>query len=111
MNQTSSSLLRTGAALLLCLSFSSCGDAPELVRKREEQRAEIRMLDGELKILQEKIDQLPPDRATELIKLKGESEQQKEDIARLEKEIESLQAEKARIEKDHEAYKRKYVVR
>lgn len=105
------SLLRPAALALVCLSFSSCGDDPELVRKREEQKAEIRLLDGELKILQEKIAQIPPDRSTEISKLKQESELQQAEIAKLEAEIESLQKQKAQVEKDHEAYRRKYVVR
>jgi hypothetical protein len=106
-----SSLLRPAALALLCVSISSCGDDPELVRKREEQKAELRLLDGELKILQEKISQIPPDRSTEISKLKQESELQQQDISKLELEIEALQKEKAQVEKDHEAYRRKYVVR
>ena len=111
MNPLTSRVLRPAAALLLCLAFSSCGDDPELVRKREEQKAEIRRLDGELKVLQEKISQIPSDKSKELAELKKESETQKESIATLENDIEKLETEKARIEKDHEAYKRKYSLR
>ena len=32
---------RCVAALAICVAMSSCGDDPELVRKRDEQRAEI----------------------------------------------------------------------
>jgi septal ring factor EnvC (AmiA/AmiB activator) len=106
-----SSLLRPAALALVCLSFSSCGDDPELVRKREEQKAEIRLLDGELKILQERISNIPPDRSAEISRLKTESESQQAQVAALEQEIESLQKQKAQIEKDHEAYRRKYVAR
>jgi hypothetical protein len=104
-------VLRASALLLACLAVSSCGDDPELVRKREEQKAEIRLLDGELKILQEKIAQLPPDRTTEIAKMKQDAELQQEEISKLEEEVVSLQKQKAQIEKDHEAYRRKYVVR
>jgi len=107
----SSRVLRVAAASLLCLSFSSCGDDPELVRKREEQKAEIRRLDGELKVLQEKISQIPADKTNELSKLKQDSELQKDQIESLEEEIASLQTKKAEIEKAHEAYKRKYIIR
>jgi septal ring factor EnvC (AmiA/AmiB activator) len=110
MTCMTSRLLRPAAALLLCLSFSSCGDDPELVRKREEQKAEIRRLDGELKVLQEKISQIPADKTTELSKLKQDAELQKDEISSLEDEIQLLQTKKAEIEKAHEAYKRKYVV-
>lgn len=111
MNPMPSRMLRIAAASLLCLSFSSCGDDPELVRKQGEQKAEIRRLDGELKILQEKISQIPPDKTSELSKLKQNSDLQKDQIEGLEEEIASLQAKKADIEKAHEAYKRKYVIR
>lgn len=111
MNCLTSRLLRPAAALLLCFSVSSCGDDPELVRKREEQKTEIRRLDSELKVLQEKIAQIPRDKTAELSELKGSADKQKEEIATLETEIEDLLAKKAQIEKDHEAYKRKYVVR
>jgi len=104
-------VLHAAALLSACFSFSSCGDDPALVRKREEQKTEIRLLDGELKILQEKIASLPPDRTTEVAKLKQDSELQQEQIATLETEIEGLRKKKTEIEKEHEAYRRKYVVR
>ncbi|QJE97219.1 hypothetical protein [Luteolibacter luteus] len=111
MNPMPSRMLRLAAASLLCLSFSSCGDDPQLVQKREEQKAEIRRLDGELKVLQEKISQIPADKTSELSKLKQDSDLQKQEIENLEEEIASLQSKKAEIEKAHEAYKRKYVIR
>lgn len=108
---TNTRCLRALALLLTSLAVSSCGDDPELVRKRDIQKAEIALLDGELKILQEKIAQLPPDRATDIAQMKQKSELQQEEIAKLEQEIASLQKEKSQIEKDHEAYRRKYIVR
>ena len=82
-----------------------------MVRKRDEQKAEISRLDSELKVLQEKEAHIPQDRSADLKALKEQSELQKENIAQLEEKIEELEAQKARIEKEHEAYKRKYVVR
>jgi peptidoglycan hydrolase CwlO-like protein len=105
------SLPRPAALALLCLAFSSCGDDPALVIQRDKQKAELVRLDYELKMLQEKIDQIPPDRSSEISKLKVESEDQQGKITALEQEIERLQAEKAEVEKKHEAYRRKYVVR
>ena len=105
------SLARPVALCLACLSFSSCGDDPELVRKRHEQETEIRELNGELKILQERISQLPADRSSEIAALKKTSEEQQAQIATLEADIDRLQKDKAKIEKDHEAYRRKYIVR
>ncbi|WP_035607534.1 hypothetical protein [Haloferula sp. BvORR071] len=105
------SLARPVVLCLACLSFSSCGDDPELVRKKHEQEAEIRQLSGDLKILQEKISQIPPDRSVEIAELKKKAEGQQAQIASLEQEIDGLQKQKAQIEKDHEAYRHKYIVR
>ncbi len=104
------SLLRPAALALLCLSFSSCHDDPALVLKRDQQKAELVRLDGDLKILQEKINQIPPDRSSEISKLKLQSEEQQGQISTLEQEIERLQKQKADVEKQHEAYRHKYVV-
>lgn len=103
-------LLRPAALALVCLSFSSCGDDPALVLQRDKQKEELKRLDGELKLLQEKINQIPPDRSTEISKLKLQSEEQQGQITALELDIERLQKEKAEVEKQHEAYRRKYVV-
>ena len=98
-------------ALALCLVFSSCGDDPELVRQREEQKVEISKLEGELAILEEKLEQVPPDRSEEVEQLKADAETNRAQIAEVEAEIETLEKKKAEIEKQHEAYRRKYVVR
>lgn len=105
------SLLRPLALALLALPLSSCKDDPELVRKREEQRAEMNKLDGELKILQEKLDQIPRDRSSELTKLQRETEDNKASIETLEREVASLEGDKAAVEKELAAYKRKYALR
>jgi chromosome segregation ATPase len=103
--------LRPAALLVLCAFLSACGDDPELVRKREEQRAEISKLQGELEILQEKMEQIPPDRSAEVEQLKQDAETNRSQIATLESEVEALEKEKAEVEKQHEAYRRKYVAR
>jgi TolA-binding protein len=105
------SLLRPAALALLCLSFSSCHDDPALVLKREQQKAELVQLDGDLKVLQEKINQIPPDRSSDISKLKLQAEEQQGQISALEQEIERLQKQKADVEKQHEAFRRKFVVR
>lgn len=104
-------LLRPAGALILCLAFSSCSDDPVLVRQREEQKVEISKLEGELAILDEKLEQVPKDRSSEVAQLKQDAETNRADVAGLEAEIESLERQKADLEKQHEAYRRKYVVR
>lgn len=103
--------LRCVAALAICVALSSCGDDPELVRKREEQKAEISKLNGELSILQEKMEQIPPDRSAKIEELKQQTEENRTQIAALESEIEALEKEKADVEKQHQAYRRKYVAK
>lgn len=104
-------ILRAAAALLLGFASVSCSDDPELVRKRDEQKAEIRKLEGELAILQERMEQAPPDRSADLARLKEDAAKNKEEIEDLETEIADLEKRKAATEAEHEAYRRKYVVR
>lgn len=111
MNSSHLRWLRPTGALALCLAFSSCSDDPELVRQREEQKVEISKLEGELAILDEKLEQVPPDRSAEVTQLKQDAETNRAQVAELESEIEALERQKADIEKQHEAYRRKYVLR
>ena len=96
-----------GLGLLLC----ACGEDPELVRKRDQQRAEISKLEGELAVLQERLKDVPPDQSKDLAKLKADSEANRDEIAKLEAEVAGLEKEKASLEKEFAAYQRKYVVR
>lgn len=111
MNTPSIRWPRCAGALALCLVLGSCGDDPELVRQREAQKVEISKLEGELALLEEKLEQVPPDRSEDLEKLKLDAETNREDIAKVEAEIEALERKKSEIEKQHEAYRRKYVLR
>lgn len=103
--------VRPSCLAALCLLSVSCGDDPELVRQREAQKVEISKLEGELAILDEKLEQIPPDRSEEVARLKADAETNRAQIAEVEAEIEALERKKADIEKQHEAYRRKYVVR
>lgn len=109
MNLRKMIVFRAAAASLLCVAFSSCGDDPELVNKREQQRAEIGKLEAQLSVLEERMESVPPDRSQEIADLKEESKANLGEIAALEGEIQKLEQEKAEIEKDYEAYRRKYV--
>jgi outer membrane murein-binding lipoprotein Lpp len=102
--------VRPAALALACMFVASCGDKPELVAKKEQQIAEIRKLDGELSILQDKLNQMPPDRTAELVKLKQESAANKEAISGLEAEVAALKAKKEGLEDDLKAYRSKYVI-
>jgi septal ring factor EnvC (AmiA/AmiB activator) len=103
--------LRPAGALALCLVFGACSDDPALVREREAQKVEISKLEGELALLEEKLEQVPPDRSEEVVQLKADVETNKAQIAEVEAEIEALEREKDKLEKEHEAYRRKYVLR
>jgi chromosome segregation ATPase len=111
MNRLHRPSLRVTGAILCSLALASCSDDPELVRQREEQKIELSKLGGELEILKEKLERKPLDRGPELAELKTQSETNAGQIEALEAEIEGLERQKAAIEAQHEAYRRKYVVR
>ncbi|MCW1926438.1 hypothetical protein OKA05_28060 [Luteolibacter arcticus] len=102
---------RCVAALSICVALNSCGDDPALVLKRDEQRAEISKLQGELSILQERMEQIPPDRSAKIDELKQQAEDNRTQISTLESEVEALEKEKADVEKQHQAYRRKYIAK
>lgn len=97
-------LLAAASAAIL----ASCGDDPELVAKREKQKAEITKLNGELALVQEKLKNLPPDVSADLEKAKKQSEQQSAEIATLEKEIAELQGRKRALQTEFDEYRVKY---
>lgn len=99
------------AALLLSVISVSCGDDPELVRYRDQQKAEILNLESELAILKERMEQAPPDRSADLVRLKQEASKDQKEIELLEAEIVELEKRKAEIDADHQAYRRQYPVR
>lgn len=111
MNRPCRPSLRLAGALLCSIVLASCSDDPELVRQREEQKVELNKLGGELEILKEKLERTPPDRSEDLAELKKQSETNAGQIEALEAEIEGLERQKATIKAQHEAYRRKYVVR
>lgn len=92
----------------LMLALCSCKEDPELVRKREEQQSEIKRLQGELEVIQEKLKDIPPDKTKELIEAKGEADAQVHEIERLEKEVAALDVKKKEIEGKFSDYKKKY---
>lgn len=103
--------LRPALLGLACMFVSSCGENPELQAKKEQQSAEIRKLDGELTIIQDKLAQMPPDRSFELNKLRQEAAANKEAVAALEAEVASLKTKKEGLEDDLKTYRSKYVIR
>jgi peptidoglycan hydrolase CwlO-like protein len=97
-------------SLSACLILSSCGDDPELVKKREQQKAEIARLEGEVALLTEKLESLPPDRSNELADIKIKAESQAAEMEKLDAEIVGLEAKKRALENEFDAYKKKYPV-
>lgn len=90
--------------------FASCKDDPALIKKREEQKAEIARLDGEINNLNEKLAGAPNDRSAELKDAKAKAETQAAEIAQLESDIASLQSQKTKMEADYKSYQVKYKV-
>jgi seryl-tRNA synthetase len=94
----------------LPLALSACRENPELVRKREEQRAEIKRLEGEIALMDEKLKTIPVTREEDLAKARQELEAQKQETARLEQDISGLESRKRQLEKEFADYKVKYRV-
>lgn len=111
MNLRNASIPVRLATAATALFLASCGDDPELLKKREEQRAEIGRLHGELAVLQEKLGDIPPDRGEELEDLKRSIEVSRTKAEALEDEIARLEKEKDEVESELNAYRRKYVLR
>ena len=102
----------------LCLIFSaivfslaSCGDDPKLVEKREQQKAEISRLKGEIALIEEKLKNMPPDVSEDLAAAKKKAEEQTAEVAKLEAEVAALDARKRAIKTDFDAYRAKYQVK
>lgn len=97
--------------LPLLLVCSSCGDDPELVKKREQQKQEIERLKGEIAIKEEMINAMPPDRTRELEGVKEKAAIQIKEVEVLEEEVAGLEKQKRTLEAEIEEYKKKYPVK
>lgn len=93
------------------LAFSSCGDDPKLVEKKERQKAEIARLKGELSLIEEKLKDVPPDVSTQLAEAKLLSVKQSADIADLESQIAELEARRRSLQTEYDSYRVKYQVK
>jgi SMC interacting uncharacterized protein involved in chromosome segregation len=102
--------IRNLSLIILSLILVSCGDDPELGKKREQQRQEIERLKGEIAIKEEMINSLPPDRTRELQAAQEKAEIQTKEVEKMEEEIASLERKKRLLEKEVEDYKKKYPV-
>jgi uncharacterized protein (DUF3084 family) len=98
-------------AVFLCLGLASCGDKPELVEKREKQRAEIARLKGDLALVDEKLKDLPPDVSSELAEAKQLSAKQSAEVAALETEVAGLESRKQALLDEYTAYQAKYKIK
>ncbi len=95
-------------ALLLVLTLSSCSDDPEMVEKREKQRAEIIQLKGQLALLDERIKSMPPDVTEELAAAKLEAAKNVAEVDELEIEVAALEAKKRAVQAEYDAYRIRY---
>jgi len=97
--------------VLLALSCAACSDDPKLVEKREKQKAEISRLKGELALIDEKLQSLPPDVTADLAEAKQLSEKQSAEVAGLETELAALETRKRALQNEFDAYRVKYQVK
>lgn len=97
--------------VFIALACVSCGDDPKLVEKREQQKAEISRLKGEIALIEEKLKTIPPDVSEELAKARKQAEQQTAEVARLEAEVSELDARKRTLQNEFDAYRAKYQVK
>jgi peptidoglycan hydrolase CwlO-like protein len=95
-------------AVCIALTCVSCGDDPKLVVKREQQKAEISRLKGELALIEEKLRNMTPDVSAELDKARKQAEEQTSEITRLETEISGLEARKRSLEDEFDSYRARY---
>lgn len=95
-------------AVFTTLLCCSCGDAPELVAKRERQKTEISRLKGELAIIEEKLKNMPPDVSKDLEAARKKAEEQTAEINSLETEIKELQSRKRALQSEFDSYRAKY---
>lgn len=98
-------------AVLFALSCVSCGEDPKLVAKRDEQKAEIAKLKGELALIDEKLKSLPSDVTAQMADAKELSAKQTSEVAVLEKEMTGIEARKRALNNEFAAYKLKYPVK
>ena len=98
-------------SIVIGFSAVSCGDDPKLVEKREQQKAEISRLKGEIALIEEKLKNLPPDVSEELAAAKKQSEEQTAEVARLEAEVAALDARKRTLQNEFDSYRAKYQVK
>jgi len=105
------------AAALVPLLLAGCGEVRELVRVRqlaeirEEQGMQLAMLHNELELLEEKLASLPPDRSSELARLREELLVKSAEEEILEAEIGDAYARRRALKAGAEEFRRKYVIR
>jgi chromosome segregation ATPase len=97
--------------LFIAFTCASCGDDPQLVAKREKQKAEIARLKGEIALVEEKLKNVPPDVSEEVATAKKQEEEQSAEIAKLEAEVTSLEARKRSLQTEFDSYRAKYQVK
>lgn len=90
------------------LASVSCGEDPELVEKRDQQKKEITQLNSELAVVLERLKNIPPDVTQELAVAKLLEEKTSAEIESLESEIAVLEADKTSQQQKLQAYQMKY---
>lgn len=98
-------------ALITPLLLLSCGDDPELVKKRSQQEAEIANLKGDIALMKERLKNLPPDKSEELAASQKNTALLEAKRQKLAAEVAELQNKRDQIKMEYDAYRRKYAVK
>ena len=98
-------------AWISSLFLTSCGDDPELIAKRDKQKAEISRLSSELSLIESQLENLPPDVSKELSEAREKTEANKQLLTELETEIASLTSKKQALQTEFDSYRGKYPVK
>jgi|GEM_PF-3555950 len=96
---------------LLVSIFSSCKRDEASANKIQKQDSEIARLRGEIAIIEEEINNFPPDVGAILEESKKINKRQSEEIANLEKDIFELDKRKNDLQNQYEIYRAKYKIK
>lgn len=92
-----------------CIALVSCDrEDPALLQKKNDQAKEIIRLKGEILILEEKVQNMPPDVSAELETRRKEIASQEAAIKDLEANVKELEQRKLELQREFDAYKGKY---
>ena len=95
-------------AILMSFVCTSCGDDPNLAKKREMQKAEISRLKADLAVIDEMHKNLPPDVTKDLAEVKQLAATQSAEVTGLKSELAEMEARKKSVKSELETFQTKF---